>query len=90
MDFFTMSWDFYKTVIERKIVADRVLPGREPLLVVWKPGANKLTDTVEGQALPWGLDDSHGDHSYVGVGRLHHLAPLFCFHIHFIAFIFFL
>jgi len=80
ISFSWISWfsgDFHKTIIEREIVADRVLPGREPLFVVWKPCSDELADPMEGEALPGRLDDGHGDHGYVGVWRLHNLASLF-------------
>ena len=80
------SWDFYKAVIEREVVADGVLPGREPLLVVRKPGANKLADSMECEALSWSLDDRHGDHGYIGVGGLHVISAVTMTFLHVIFF----
>ena len=65
-----LSWHLDKTVIERQVVSDGVLPLWEFLLVVGEPVLYELTDPVESQSLAWSLDDGHGDEGDVGVGRL--------------------
>ena len=48
-------------------MTDAVLPGRITLVVVREPRPDELTDSVEGEALVWRLDDRHGDHGDVAV-----------------------
>lgn len=60
-----LSWHLYKTVIERKIVSDRVLPGGEFLPVINEAVADKVTYLAEGEPLFWTLKDGHGYQSDV-------------------------
>ena len=56
VSFSWVAWfpgNFDKTVIEREVVANGVLPCRKPLPVVREPGADELTDAMEGEPLAW-------------------------------------
>ena len=57
-------------------MSDGVLPLGELLFVVGESLLYKLTDPTESQPLVRSLEDCHGDHRYVGVGRLHSLGLL--------------
>ena len=59
-----------EAVIETQIMADAVLPGGEPVLVVGESVLDELTDAIEGESALRGLDYGHGDERDVGVGRL--------------------
>ena len=63
-----------EAVVETEVVADAVLPGGVALVVVGEAAPDELADAVEGEALVGALDDGHGDHGDVAVGRLDVLA----------------
>lgn len=59
--------DFYEAIIQRQIVPNRVLPGREFVPVIWKPGHDKLANTAQREFLVRRLEYGHGDQGYVAI-----------------------
>ena len=66
-----LSGHLYKTVIERQIVSDRVLPGGELLPVISEAVADKVADLAQGEPLLRALQDGHRYQSDVRVRGLH-------------------
>ena len=56
-----------KTVIERKIVSDRVPPARAPVSEVGEVVQHVLVDVGQHQLLLGAAEDGHADQAYVGV-----------------------
>lgn len=70
---FVVSVHFDKAVVERQVVADRVLPALFVLAIVGKPVHDELIDAVESDSFVGRALDRHGDESDVGVGRFDHV-----------------
>lgn len=66
-----LSRHLYKTIIQRQIVSDRVLPGGELLPVINEAVADKVTDLAEGESLLWTLQYGHRYQCDVRIRRLH-------------------
>lgn len=60
----------YEAVIQRQVVADRVLPRRELLPIIGEALTDKIAYLAEGKSLLGALEDGHGDESDVRVRRL--------------------
>ena len=59
-----------EAVVERQVVAYRVLPALAILVVVGEALHDELVDAVEGDAVVWRVLDGHRDQGDVAVGRL--------------------
>lgn len=75
-----LPWDLDEAVVERKVMANGVLPSRKLLPVVRKAVAYELADATERQLFLRALEDGHGDECDVRVGRLHQAVLGFTLH----------
>lgn len=56
-----LSWYLDEAVVERQVVPDGVLPGRELLPIIWEAIADEVADLTEGESFLRTLQDGHGD-----------------------------
>lgn len=65
-----VSGHFDKAVVQREVVANRVLPALFVVMVKWKAVHDELIDPAQRRALVRRVLDCHGDERDVAVGRL--------------------
>lgn len=64
-----MTGNLNEALVQREVVADRVLPALLVLAVVWEVLHDEFVYTVEGKALFRALTDRHHDESVVAIRR---------------------
>jgi hypothetical protein len=65
-----MPGHLHEALVQREVVADRVLPALLVLAVVWEVLHDKFVYTIEGEALLRALTDRHHDEGVVTIRRL--------------------
>lgn len=65
-----------KTLIQRQIMSNAVLPALLIVSVEWKPLHDELVNPIQGHFLVGRVLDRHGDERDVAVGGLHHVLGL--------------
>ena len=71
-----LSRHFNKAIVQAQVVSDRVLPALAILVIVRKSLHDELINSVQSNSVIGRVFNSHGNQSYVGVGRFLGLAQM--------------